>query len=652
MTPGTEKNRRKTVTFGAAVKDNEAKATASKSGIPDDCPGKFPSPWKPSEKNGEVGLRKTALTRTLENAREGKKRRLEEPRDEEYDTPLSILKLDAQADAETPADNKRVMARQAPKNIQSSTTDSFDGDMTLDLNEPHSQSGRYWKSEYERYHEDAKSQMKKLVRYKELAKSYAKKKDEEAIDLGEKLKEEQQCVQAMEDKVAELMAQLAQARMSGNEEDSPAMVKDLARQTALAVQYRNQVEQFRDALQKDGQSNNGLSSTDDVVIELKRAREQLREMGYLRAEMHNLKLNLSMAEKKSSRFKDENTKLAKGLTSAKEELESKDKLREIAEKGRENGIKLLVSLQKDYDNLKEQAKSQRREAEHLLKQRHDQVSELRKEISELKRKLESSSNDVENKAMATRAAKRPSQPEITAAADLGDLMSLETPQKPRAHVRRSRGNLANEKAENKSESTPEAGTYERPYQIHEDDDHLLDSRIPVLEGSTIKPRVSRAELRNAAQQSSTPMKSKYSALSEIINSANVPNSPAASNLPLAASFQERFSNLTIDSPRLPSPEPSLNYGANQARNQHTAKPSPRPSMYNLPDSSRRPLSRPRSLITENSGDRAGSIASTRLSSMASTRPRTTLSTERAAAAKARLEAKGREKLREKGKENA
>ena len=131
--------------------------------------------------------------------------------------------------------------------------------MTLDLDEPHSHSGRYWKSEYDRYHEEAKLEMEKLVKYKQLAKSYAKKKDSEAIDLGEKLKEEQQKVVNMEAKISELAAQIANRRLSGRANDNHDL-KDLARQTALAREYGNRVDEFQTALQEshiqlDQQSN-------------------------------------------------------------------------------------------------------------------------------------------------------------------------------------------------------------------------------------------------------------------------------------------------------------------------------------------------------------------------------------------------------------
>jgi hypothetical protein len=53
LTPGTGTTRRKTVSFGNEVVDKpehektrgKISAKKSKSGIPDDCPGKFPSPW-------------------------------------------------------------------------------------------------------------------------------------------------------------------------------------------------------------------------------------------------------------------------------------------------------------------------------------------------------------------------------------------------------------------------------------------------------------------------------------------------------------------------------------------------------------------------------------------------------------------------------
>jgi hypothetical protein len=121
--------------------------------------------------------------------------------------------------------------------------------MTVDLNEPHSQSGKFWKSNFEQYHEDAKAEMAKLFKYKQLAKSYAKLKDVQSINLEEKLKEEQRKVLSMEDQISKLTAQIATASKDGTGVESPELTKELARQTATAIQYRAQVEEFRLALE-------------------------------------------------------------------------------------------------------------------------------------------------------------------------------------------------------------------------------------------------------------------------------------------------------------------------------------------------------------------------------------------------------------------
>ncbi|CRK46420.1 hypothetical protein BN1723_016670 [Verticillium longisporum] len=85
--------------------------------------------------------------------------------------------------------------------------------------------------------------MEKLLKYKQLAKSYAKMKDAEAVDLNEKLKEEQEKIVKMEKKITEMAAQMATRRLDGDEGENPQLMKDLARQTALAVQYRDQLKQ-------------------------------------------------------------------------------------------------------------------------------------------------------------------------------------------------------------------------------------------------------------------------------------------------------------------------------------------------------------------------------------------------------------------------
>ncbi len=260
LTPGTATTRRKTVSFGNEMVEKEDKIAAEKtvggSGIPNDCPGKFPSPFVGKPEPSTKFSRNTALTRKLENAREGKRGKDEPETARNSSEGRPLLDLAPEEDitsATMPRSRRRKAGIPQTSNQdlleQMITGDDFLSDMTMDLNEPHSQSGKYWKSEYENFHEEAKTEMRKLLKYKDLAKSYAKKKDEENLDLIEKLKEQQRRVLTMEDKISKLSAQIGTAGLEEDDDDSPELIKELARQTALTIQYKGQVEEFRAILE-------------------------------------------------------------------------------------------------------------------------------------------------------------------------------------------------------------------------------------------------------------------------------------------------------------------------------------------------------------------------------------------------------------------
>ncbi|ORY09928.1 spindle pole body formation-associated protein-domain-containing protein [Clohesyomyces aquaticus] len=154
MTPGTAAKGRKTVSFGAHVVDNEGKrANSGKSGIPNDCPGKFPSPWTPG-------------TELKEDADKDKKPR----------TRLTAALYDARTTTQTKSTQK-------PKAKD-------DSDITIDLGAPRSESGKYWKEQYESYANKSEKEMRKLVAKQQMAKSFAKKKDSEVNELATRLDQE------------------------------------------------------------------------------------------------------------------------------------------------------------------------------------------------------------------------------------------------------------------------------------------------------------------------------------------------------------------------------------------------------------------------------------------------------------------------------
>ncbi|KFZ07986.1 hypothetical protein V502_09628 [Pseudogymnoascus sp. VKM F-4520 (FW-2644)] len=643
MTPGTARSR-KSVSFGATVKDQEAKPNST-TGIPDDCPGKFPSPWV----NGAAGkqdgrsLRRTALTKTLENVRDTKRKRTEETRTRTSgpDTPQSLLELDIKTGLTAPQilesslRNEDIQSRPYSRD-----TDDFDGDVTIDLNEPHSQSGRYWKSEYEKYNEDAKAQMTKLVKYKQMAKSYAKKKDEEAIDLGGKLKEAQKRALQMEDRIAELVAQIAEGCLNGIDVDSPTMMKNLARQTALAVQYRSQVDEFRDVLKDRDQQQgcgNGERFNEDLEVLLKKPASDLR------SEVQRLRLDLSTSQRETSKLRDENAKLSRDLERANEKLSQSEKRRQASESLSHDRAQLLQGLQTKYDNLKESAKAQRGDAEHLLKKRHDQVTELKKEMAALKEKLAASR--VERSPLVS---EKGTGDKRAADSNGGDLKPTETQFKSTLQDGNLREQDEMPQVRNTRRGAQEAS---KPCEIYED---LQDREKPIVADSTLQRRRSATARVQTSVDGPKHLRSKSDALGEIGNNKSASHTPEALQPASDFSLRERFAKLAVDSTKkdLPPPGPFSGQGLRRTPSQKQAVSDLTPTMDITTQETYRPAAvRPRSLA-DGEGSRSGNMPASRMSSMASTRSRTTLDPERAAAAKARLDLRNAEKRRAKDrKEN-
>ncbi|KAF1915486.1 spindle pole body formation-associated protein-domain-containing protein [Ampelomyces quisqualis] len=154
MTPGTASKGRKTVSFGSQVVDNEGKrGNIGKSGIPNDCPGKFPSPWTP-----------------------GAELVLDHGSDKRPRTKLTEALLDARTTTQ-PKSGQKPKAKD-------------DSDITIDLGAPRSESGKYWKEQYEHYAERSEKEMRKIIAKQQLAKKFAMKKDSEVTELTTKLEQE------------------------------------------------------------------------------------------------------------------------------------------------------------------------------------------------------------------------------------------------------------------------------------------------------------------------------------------------------------------------------------------------------------------------------------------------------------------------------
>ncbi|KAK7751252.1 hypothetical protein SLS62_006797 [Diatrype stigma] len=367
LTPGTGTARRKRVSFGHDVKSgNNAE------------PGSVAT-------NPDGSRRKTTLQQALENSRS------------------SRSKVATQNNEQTNSEQTEVPAVAIPDKTDGVDSESeweddvCNHDVTVDLNEPHSNSGKYWKSEFARYHDEAQSEMDKLVRYKHMAKSYAKKKDSEAINLTQRLKEEQDKVQKMEQKITEMAAEIADKRKHGTDQDNPALMNDLAKQTALAVQYRDQVKGLEAIL--NGQQDdadykrserariNTSPRTEKTLLEtnreLRRLRSELRQMNGLREENQRLKSDLSASQQEAKMLAEGSKKQGTSTADTSRAQRLEKQLREVKDELRQRDSEIR-RMNRDYESLKRDAKARTSEAMQVLQEKNDKIGQLEREIKTLK----------------------------------------------------------------------------------------------------------------------------------------------------------------------------------------------------------------------------------------------------------------------------
>ncbi|KAH8162554.1 hypothetical protein CIB48_g5705 [Xylaria polymorpha] len=343
LTPGTGTSRRKRVSFGRDVKaGNNADASPS------------------SARSGRL-RRKTTLQQALENSRPGKPQVEEQEED------------DTEDDGEW--EDEDVCCGH---------------ELTVDLNEPHSESGKYWKAEWSRYREEAKSDIEQLVKYKANARSYAAKKDMEASRLTQKLKEEQSKVVKMEAKIAEMTTKFAVTSKHGTDEDNALMAKDLARQTSLVAEYRERVKSLETRLKEasaESNLNRGINTSPrteqnilEVSRELRKARTELRQLDRLRDEVKRLKSNLATSRERVAELE---VQAAAGQTSESSRTEKLEKqLREVKEESRQKDADIR-KLKRDYESLKRDAKSRTAEALQVLQDKNTRIDQLEKKLKDM-----------------------------------------------------------------------------------------------------------------------------------------------------------------------------------------------------------------------------------------------------------------------------
>ncbi|RSM15317.1 hypothetical protein CEP52_000811 [Fusarium oligoseptatum] len=274
-------------------------------------------------------------------------------------------------------------------------------DITVDLNEPHSQSGKYWKEEFEKYHDEAKIEMEKLLKYKQLAKSYAKQKDAEASDLAVKLKEEQQKVIEMEKQIAEGASQIASKRGDRSDDVNSEFLSTLTKQTALAVQYRTRVQELEDQLEeflkdreddldsKAGRRRRLATSprTQKTILEtqreLRKARAQVKELGELRDQVSTLRAQLRAAEKRASKAETQTTAVPDTPRESARAQDLRVQLREAREENKKKDEEIR-KLKEEFEAFRKESEAQATDKNGVLERAHTKIAELKKEIRTLK----------------------------------------------------------------------------------------------------------------------------------------------------------------------------------------------------------------------------------------------------------------------------
>lgn len=140
------------------------------------------------------------------------------------------------------------------------------GDVTIDLNEPKSSSGNYWKSQFTKYHDDAREEMAKLVKHKHLAKLYAQQKDAENTQLLDRVKDLERQLQLKDNELQ--LAQSSGAWGGSSGSARPASPTRASREAEREIARLNrEVEMLRkdnDSLRRENEALKVTGSPDRI----------------------------------------------------------------------------------------------------------------------------------------------------------------------------------------------------------------------------------------------------------------------------------------------------------------------------------------------------------------------------------------------------
>lgn len=621
VTPGTATTRRKNVSFGGLALDKKGNDKIEKKESNDgdsslDSDTSNPLVTDPLAWNQ---YRQTTLTKALYKAKTGSSQDHWEDHTDREITEDEFLPVKSNDDS-----NANIGSRE---NLTDLVTDT-----TIDLDQPFSRSGKHWKAEFERYHKKSDREMKKIIKHGQNVRSYAARKDSEASDLGEKLRLELSKVAAMEAKVSKLAAQLAGTRAHGSNDSVQAeMVNDLAKQTALAVRYKQKADRYRAALSKKTaaatSAEDGVKATLPQSVGLSAFQEgnskQAPEMVSLQMELEKYRESTKLAEEKANKLEAENLELRKTLARVKEEASTCETERRAREAKLKRNEASLKDTKEDCNTRLNQITSKHQK---LLQEMH-----LEKD----------GPGKTENPVMKlSENRKRLTKPNLANS------------------VGASNATLAGEILE----------TFGPVHEIKSQDSHVDIWTLSVQENQRTK--------KPARNEISSPTNAKVSSVLREITQNLTPDRKSGTPLPPSHALPSTDSNTPSrhpgtyappdDKPHLHelgsekhsiflAPQPINSSAAKRMRERRSTIISPRPSMFNIAPSPPKPVSNPNLADSKPHTTHATSkpahthptsqvsAAPSRPSTLAGVRKQPALPPDRIAAARARLREKNLEK---------
>ncbi len=214
LTPGTAAAKKKNVTFGEHVRDNEDKRLI-RNALSEDSPDANLA--SDSEKEEELlGQRhgRGKLTEALEQARDESRKRK--------------------------AGSDKRSKRQMDEEL----------DVPAEFRVPKSEVGKYWKNQYDIYRANTQREVKVIIKKQKMAKSFAHEKDRQCTELIIDLKLERQKVKALEGKLEELAA----------------LMKDLGEQlTASQRERQDQADEIAMLKRHMGRRDSARPGSSDAV---------------------------------------------------------------------------------------------------------------------------------------------------------------------------------------------------------------------------------------------------------------------------------------------------------------------------------------------------------------------------------------------------